>query len=83
MDAVADILKETNRDNANVGNSPSAKVLQISEAASKNYYLKRVLPPEEAAAHLNGDIYIHDLSLVRQDLYLSANPSGPSFAGGF
>ena len=62
MDAVAEILKETNRDNANVGNSPSAKVLQISEAASKNYYLKRVVPPEEAAAHLDGDIYIHDLS---------------------
>lgn len=62
MDAVADILKETNRDNANVGNSPSAKVLQISEAASKNYYLKRAVPPDEAAAHINGDIYIHDLS---------------------
>lgn len=62
MDAVAEILKETNRDNANVGNSPSAKVLQISEAASKNYYLKRVLPPDEAEAHMNGDIYIHDLS---------------------
>ena len=62
MDAVAEILKETNKDNANVGNSPSAKVLQISEAASKNYYLKRVVPPEEAAAHIGGDIYIHDLA---------------------
>ncbi len=62
MDAVAEILKETNRDNANVGNSPSAKVLQISEAASKNYYLKRVVPPAEATAHQEGDIYIHDLS---------------------
>ena len=62
MDAVEEILKETNRDNANVGNSPSAKVLQISEAASKNYYLKRVVPPDEAAAHIDGDYYIHDLS---------------------
>ncbi|MDR3092047.1 MAG: anaerobic ribonucleoside-triphosphate reductase [Clostridiales bacterium] len=62
MDAVSEILRETNRDNANVGNSPSAKVLQISEAASKNYYLKRALPEKEAAAHINGDIYIHDLS---------------------
>jgi anaerobic ribonucleoside-triphosphate reductase len=61
MDAVAEILQETNRDNANVGNSPSAKVLQISEAASKNYYLKRVLPEDEALAHREGDIYIHDL----------------------
>lgn len=62
MDAVEEILKETNRENANVGNSPSAKVLQISEAASKNYYLKRVLPSDQSAAHLNGDYYIHDLS---------------------
>ncbi|MCL1830068.1 MAG: anaerobic ribonucleoside-triphosphate reductase [Oscillospiraceae bacterium] len=62
MNAVAEILKETNRDNANVGNSPSAKVLQISEAASKNYYLKRVLAAEESEAHIDGDMYIHDLS---------------------
>jgi len=62
MNAVSEILQETNRDNANIGNSPSAKVLQISEIASKNYYLKRVLPEKEAAAHISGDIYIHDLS---------------------
>jgi len=62
MNAVSEILQETNRDNANVGNSPSAKVLQISEVASKNYYLKRVLSEKEANAHINGDIYIHDLS---------------------
>jgi ribonucleoside-triphosphate reductase len=62
MNAVAEILQETNRDNANVGNSPSAKVLQISEIASKNYYLKRVLPEKEAKAHKEGDLYIHDLS---------------------
>ncbi|MCL1849445.1 MAG: anaerobic ribonucleoside-triphosphate reductase [Clostridiales bacterium] len=62
MDAVAEILRETNKDNANVGNSPSAKVLQISEAASKNYYLKRVLPQDEMEAHMDGDYYIHDLS---------------------
>ena len=62
MNAVSEILQETSRDNANVGNSPSAKVLQISEIASKNYYLKRVIPEKEARAHINGDIYIHDLS---------------------
>ncbi len=62
MDAVAEIVKETNRENANVGNSPSAKVLQISEVASREYYLKRVIPEDEARAHIEGDIYIHDLS---------------------
>ena len=62
MNAVAEILQQTNRDNANVGNSPSAKVLQISEVASKNLYLKCVLSEKETMAHTEGDIYIHDLS---------------------
>lgn len=62
MDAVGEILRETSRENANVGNSPSAKVLQISEVASKEYYLNRVIPPEQAEAHIKGDIYIHDLA---------------------
>ncbi|MDR0300955.1 MAG: anaerobic ribonucleoside-triphosphate reductase, partial [Treponema sp.] len=62
MNTVSEILQETNRDNANVGNSPSAKVLRISEAVSKDYYLKRVIPEKEAKAHREGDIYIHDLS---------------------
>ncbi len=62
LDAVSTILTETSRENANVGNSPSAKVLQISEVASKEYYLKRLIPEDAAKAHQNGDFYIHDLS---------------------
>lgn len=62
LDAVSTILTETSRENANVGNSPSAKVLQISEVASKEFYLKRALPEKVAEAHQNGDFYIHDLS---------------------
>ena len=52
LDAVSEVLKETSRDNANVGNSPSAKVLQISEITSKEYYLKRMIPADEAKAPL-------------------------------
>jgi ribonucleoside-triphosphate reductase len=83
MNAVADILQETNRDNANVGNSPSAKVLQISEIASKNYYLKRVLPEREAAAHTSGDIYIHDLSWYGKTLTCLQIPLGRLLREGF
>lgn len=61
MNAVAEIIRETNRDNANVPSSPAGKVLQISEATSARYYLDRVIPKREADAHLAGDIYIHDL----------------------
>jgi ribonucleoside-triphosphate reductase len=83
MNAVSEILKETNRDNANVSNSPSAKVLQISEIASKNYYLKRVLPEKEAAAHISGDIYIHDLSWYGKTLTCLQIPLARLLRDGF
>ncbi|MCL2188851.1 MAG: anaerobic ribonucleoside-triphosphate reductase [Defluviitaleaceae bacterium] len=83
MDAVAEIVKETSRSNANVGHSPSAKVLQISEAASKNYYLNRVLPPEQAQAHLEGDMHIHDLSWYGKTLTCIQIPLGRMLKDGF
>ncbi|MCL1843622.1 MAG: anaerobic ribonucleoside-triphosphate reductase [Defluviitaleaceae bacterium] len=83
MDAVAEIVRETNRDNANVGNSPSAKVLQISEAASKSYYLNRVLPDKERIAHINGDIYIQDLSWYGKTLTCLQIPLGRLLGDGF
>jgi ribonucleoside-triphosphate reductase len=83
MDAVAEIVRETNRDNANVGNSPSAKVLQISEAASKSFYLNRVLPPEERAAHMAGDIYIQDLSWYGKTLTCLQISLGRLLTNGF
>ena len=83
MDAVAEILKENSRDNANVGNSPSAKVLQISEVASKNYYLKRVIPEEQAIAHLEGDIHIQDLSWYGKTLTCLQIPLARMLSSGF
>ncbi len=68
MDAVADILVETNRDNANISNSPSAKMLQIASAASKEYYLSRLIPENIAQAHKRGDIHIHDLDFYGKTL---------------
>ena len=61
MDAVGEILVETSRENANVSNSPSAKMLQIASAASKAYYLNRLIPDNISTAHKRGDIHIHDL----------------------
>ncbi|MGE5632767.1 MAG: anaerobic ribonucleoside-triphosphate reductase [Caulobacteraceae bacterium] len=68
MDIVKDILVETSRENANVGNSPSAKMLQIASAASKHYYLNNVIPEEMSRAHINGDIHIHDLDYYGKTL---------------
>jgi ribonucleoside-triphosphate reductase (formate) len=68
MDVVREILVETSRENANVGNSPSAKMLQIASAASKEYYLHNVIPEEMSKAHVNGDIHIHDLDFYGKTL---------------
>jgi len=83
MDIVGEIIRETNRDNANVGNSPSAKVLQISEAASKSYYLNRALPEDEAERHNSGDIYIQDLSWYGKTLTCLQIPLGKLLRNGF
>lgn len=68
MDVVKDILVETSRENANVNNSPSAKMLQIAMAASKQYYLSNLLPDEFARAHDEGAMHIHDLDYYSKTL---------------
>lgn len=68
MDVVKDILKETSRENANVGNTPSGKMLQIASAASKYYYLNNIIPEEMSKAHINGDVHIHDLDYYGKTL---------------
>ncbi|NLV15805.1 MAG: anaerobic ribonucleoside-triphosphate reductase [Syntrophomonadaceae bacterium] len=83
MDVVEEILKETNRENANVGNSPSAKMLQIASAASKQYYLDRLIAPEFAEAHRSGDIHIHDLDFYGKTLNCVQIPLGQLLQQGF
>ncbi|MCW3491217.1 anaerobic ribonucleoside-triphosphate reductase [Dethiobacter alkaliphilus] len=68
MDSVKDILVETSRENANVSNSPSAKMLQIASAASKRYYLTNLLPEDFAQAHTSGAFHIHDLDYYGKTL---------------
>ena len=68
MDAVEEILVETNRDNANISNSPAAKMLQIASAASKEYYLSRLIPEHISILHKRGDIHIHDLDFYGKTL---------------
>lgn len=83
MDAVAEILVETSRENANVSNSPSAKMLQIASAASKAYYLNRLIPEHMAAAHTKGDIHIHDLDFYGKTLTCIQIPLGRLLKNGF
>ncbi|KAF1084821.1 Anaerobic ribonucleoside-triphosphate reductase [Sporotomaculum syntrophicum] len=83
MDAVAEILDETSRENANISNSPSAKMLQIASAASRKYYLTRLIPEEFSQAHQRGDIHIHDLDFYGKTLTCVQIPLGRLLAEGF
>ncbi|MEW6771205.1 MAG: anaerobic ribonucleoside-triphosphate reductase [Bacillota bacterium] len=83
MDAVEEILEETSRENANVSNSPSAKMLQVAEAASKKYYLTRLIPEEFAQAHIRGDLHIHDLGFYAKTLNCIQIPLGRLLSEGF
>jgi anaerobic ribonucleoside-triphosphate reductase len=83
MDVVQDILVETSRENANVSNSPSAKMLQIASAASRKYYLSRLIPEEMAQAHLNGDYHIHDLDFYGKTLTCVQIPLAKLLHSGF
>jgi len=68
MDCVEDILKETSRENANIGTGPMAKMLQIASEASRKYYLSRLIPEEISNAHIDGSIHIHDLDFYGKTL---------------
>ena len=83
METVAEILIETSRENANISNSPSAKMLQIASAASKVYYLNRLIPEKIATAHMNGDIHIHDLDYYGKTLNCVQIPLGKLLKNGF
>ncbi len=83
MDIVAKILVETHKENANISNSPSAKMLQIASAAAKFYYLNRVISKEFAQLHEHGDIHIHDLDFYGITLTCVQIPLGKLLSNGF
>ena len=83
MDVVQDILVETSRENANIGNSPSAKMLQIASAASRRYYLTRMIPEDIARAHHEGDLHIHDLDFYAKTLTCVQIPLAQLLQEGF
>jgi len=60
MKVIEQIGVETDRDNANVGNNFSSKLLRIASESNKWFNLAS-MPKHLAKAHENGDIYYHDL----------------------
>lgn len=82
MRAISKISKETERDNANVGNNFSAKLLQIASIASKWSNLA-TMPKEFAKAHEKGDIHIHDLDSYRLTVNCLHVPTEKVLKSGF
>ena len=60
MKSIEKIGVETDRDNANVGNNFSSKLLRIASESNKWHNLA-IMPKNLARAHETGDLYFHDL----------------------
>lgn len=60
MKAIKQIGVETDRDNANVGNNFSSKLLRIASESNKWQTLAS-MPKHLSKAHETGDVYYHDL----------------------
>ncbi|MGG7179073.1 anaerobic ribonucleoside-triphosphate reductase [Clostridium paraputrificum] len=60
MKAIQQIGVETDRDNANVGNNFSSKLLRIASESNKWHNLA-AMPKHLSKAHETGDLYYHDL----------------------
>lgn len=59
---VKKIVRQTGRENANVGNSPSSKLLQIAEAEGRNFMEKELTSPRVLEAMNDNILYPHDYS---------------------
>jgi ribonucleoside-triphosphate reductase len=59
MLAVTDVL--SSEDPGLPPGSPAGKLWAVGAAASQEYYLKRLLPEEDAVAHLRGEIHVESL----------------------
>ncbi|MCD4783826.1 MAG: anaerobic ribonucleoside-triphosphate reductase [Candidatus Eremiobacteraeota bacterium] len=83
MDSVESILSETGKETRFGFNSTSAKMIKIAEAASRAFYLTRVIPSTYAEAHNRGDIHIHDLDYYSKTIQSLQIPVGRLFESGF
>lgn len=82
MKAIDKIGVQTDRDNANVGNNFSAKLLRIASESNKWHNLA-TMPKYLAKAHENGDIYYHDLDSYNLTINCLHIPTKEMLLGGF
>lgn len=82
MKTIIDLGKETDRDNGNVGNNFSAKLLRIASEANK-WAMLASMDKEMAKHHENGDYHIHDLDSFNLTTNCLHAPLGKLLKEGF
>ncbi|MGL4344403.1 MAG: anaerobic ribonucleoside-triphosphate reductase [Cellulosilyticaceae bacterium] len=82
MDTVHAIGIETDRDNANVGNNFSSKLLRIASETNKWHNLSS-MPKHLSKLHELGDLYYHDLDSYNLTLNCLHIDTGDVFKNGF
>lgn len=82
MKSIGKIGIETDRDNANVGNNFSSKLLRIASESNK-WYMLAAMPKHLAKAHEMGDVYIHDLDSYNLTTNCLHIPTGEVLKRGF
>ncbi len=89
LDAVDEILREEEdgegiqTDRRSTSRGPALKMLQVGAAASREYYLKRLIPEESADAHIRGDLHIHDIEHYAKTFNSFQIPLARLLSGGF
>ena len=72
------------RENANIdGNAPMGIMLQFGSEVSKKFALENLIEPEQARAHQEGLIHIHDLNLYSVCFNCCQIPAGKLLKQGF
>ena len=82
MKAIKKIGVETDRDNANVGNNFSSKLLRIPSESNKWHNLYN-MPKYLAKAHEVGEVYFHDLDSYNLTVNCLHIPTGEILKKGF
>ncbi|HZW50048.1 MAG TPA: anaerobic ribonucleoside-triphosphate reductase [Bacillota bacterium] len=59
---ISNIVKLTDRENANVGNGPSSKLLQLAEVIGREFMETNLTDPDVLAAMRENILYAHDYS---------------------
>lgn len=82
MKTINELAKETDRDNGNVGNNFSAKLLRIASEANK-WTVSAEMDKEMAKLHENGFYHIHDMDSFNLTVNCLHVPTGKMLREGF